>query len=342
MVLLAIVVAVVWSITGRYRREYHTLNCWLRSFVRYALAMNLFAYGIPKVFPVQMLPVRLYTTGLLIPFGDKTPAGVLWSFMGYSIPYQMFSGAAEVLAAILLLPRRTVTLGALISVAVLSNVVLLNFSYDVGVKLFSTNLLLAAIFLVLPDLSKLVGFFVLNQAVEPPTASGPARTGRWLTAGSVAFKVLLAVFVYRTIVGAYAEFRLQASIPDRTPLYGIYDVESFERNGTVLPPLLTDRVRWKRIVMETPQVVQVQLMDDSFEMYRAAHDSKAGRITLSKGSGKGAAYVLEYTRVEADRLRIFGRADNDVLNMMIRRVDLDKFLLRSWGFHWIQERSLTR
>jgi len=203
MLLIAIVVAVVWSVLDRNRREYHALNCWLRNLVRYALAINLFVYGFPKVFAVQMLPLRLYTTQLLLPLGDKSPAGLLWAFMGYSVPYQMFSGTAEVLAGMLLLWRRTVTLGALVSIAVLLHVALLNFSYDVAVKLFSANLLLAAIFLVLPDLRKLLRFFVLNQAVDPPTASGPPRTGRWITAGSVVFKVLLAAFVYQTMANAY-------------------------------------------------------------------------------------------------------------------------------------------
>ena len=342
MLLIAIVVAGLWSVLDRNRREYHTLNRWLRSFVRYALAMNLFGYGIVKVFPVQMLPVPLYTTQLLLPFGDKSPAGLLWAFMGYSVAYQMFAGAAEVIAGVLLLSRRTATLGALVAIAVLLNVVFTNFSFDVAVKLFSSHLLLAAVFLVLPDVSKLVRFFILNQAVDGLTVFGPPRTGRWITAGSIAFKLLLAIFVYRGVASAYAEFKLQTGIPSRTPLYGIYEVESFERNGVNVPPLLTDRTRWRRVVMESPEVIQVQLMDDSFQRHRAVHDTTVGRITLSSGDRKGTSYVLEYTHLADDRLRIVGRAGAEVLTMTVRRIDPDRFLLRSRGFHWIQERSLTR
>jgi len=46
----------------------------------------------------------------------------------------------------LLLFRRTVTLGAIASAAALLNIVLLNFCYDVPVKLYSAHLLLMALF----------------------------------------------------------------------------------------------------------------------------------------------------------------------------------------------------
>lgn len=341
MLLIAMAVAGVWSVLDRNRREYQTLNGWLRSFVRYALAMNLFAYGMPKVFPVQMLPVQLYTTQLLVPLGDKSPAGLLWAFMGYSIPYQMFSGAAEVLAGLLLLSRRTVTLGAFVSIAVLLNVVFLNFSYDVAVKLFSMNLLFAATFLVLPDVYKLVRLFCLEPGGRWTDRRGSSSHPTLATAGGVVFKVLLALFVYRAIDGAYTEFRLQTSIPARTPLYGIYEIDSFVRNGFDVPPLTTDRSRWKRLILESPQVVQVQLMDDSFQRYSAAHDTSARQITLSRDDGKGG-YVLEYGQLNDDHLRVVGRAGGDVLTMTLRRIDPDKFLLRNRGFHWIQQRSLTR
>jgi hypothetical protein len=44
--------------------------------------------------------------------------GLLWTFMGASEPYTMFVGFAEMIAGILLFPRKTSTLGALMSVGV--------------------------------------------------------------------------------------------------------------------------------------------------------------------------------------------------------------------------------
>ena len=148
----------VWSFVDRSRKEYRTLNSWLRLLVRYTLAITLLSYGFSKVFPVQFPFPAL--SRMIEPFGDFSPMGVLWQFMGSSPAYTIFAGMMEAFGGALLLFRRTTTLGALVSAAVLLNVVVLNFCYDVPVKLYSLNLLLMAVFLMAPDLGKLTGFLV--------------------------------------------------------------------------------------------------------------------------------------------------------------------------------------
>jgi len=87
-----------------------------------------------------MLPGHLFTTYLLQPLGDKSPAGLLWAFVGYSVPYQMFAGFTELLASLLLLTRRTLAIGALVALVATVNVAAFNLFYDVDIKLFSLNL----------------------------------------------------------------------------------------------------------------------------------------------------------------------------------------------------------
>src|ERR1043165_6968525 len=150
--LIAAAVAAVWSIVDWRRAAYPRLTAALRHGVRFVLAVILLGYGFHKVFNVQFPPIgpdRLTET-----YGESSPSGLLWTFMGFSPAYVCFSGAAEVLGATLLLFRRTTTLGALVLVGVMCNVVMLNFCYDVGVKLFSVHLLAMAAFLMLPDASR--------------------------------------------------------------------------------------------------------------------------------------------------------------------------------------------
>lgn len=64
--------------------------------------------------------------------------GLLWNFIGASAAYTIFTGVAEVLGGLLLVARRTALLGALVCIGVMSNVVLLNFSYD-GFKIVSVQ-----------------------------------------------------------------------------------------------------------------------------------------------------------------------------------------------------------
>ena len=67
--------------------------------------------------------------------------GLLLNFMGYSTAFNMFTGLAEAIAGFLLLFRKTVTFGSLMSMTVLSNIVAMNFCFDVPVKIYSANLL---------------------------------------------------------------------------------------------------------------------------------------------------------------------------------------------------------
>jgi hypothetical protein len=125
LLVLAIGIAAVWSLVDRKRQDYLTLHVWLRLLVRYTLAFTLLSYGFAKVFPLQFPYPAL--NRFIQPFGDFSPMGVLWSFMGASPAYTMFAGAAEVTGGILLLFRKTALLGALVSATVLLNVVTLNF-----------------------------------------------------------------------------------------------------------------------------------------------------------------------------------------------------------------------
>ena len=122
------------------------LYAWVHTIVRFALAGIMMGYGWSKLFPQQFNGGQVPVTWLLRPLGSFSPHGLLWIYMGYSRPYAMFCGAGEVLGALLLCSRRTATLGALILIAILSNVVMVNFAYDVDVKTFSVNLLLMACF----------------------------------------------------------------------------------------------------------------------------------------------------------------------------------------------------
>ncbi len=123
-----------WSIFDSKRANYVMLQKWFRLFVRFELAGQMIAYGLPKVIPLQM-PFP-YLTKLVEPFGDFSRMGVLWSFVGSSPGFETFVGCAEIVAGILIIIPRTTPLGALICLADMAVVFAPNLSYDVSIKLF--------------------------------------------------------------------------------------------------------------------------------------------------------------------------------------------------------------
>ncbi len=213
LIVLSLVGALVWSWFDRSSQHDRLTYEIMRAGVRYSLAVVIFIYGFDKVFHLQMPfpgPHRLTET-----YGDSSPMGLLWTFMGYSAGYSFFAGMAEVLGGALVLFRRTTTLGAIVIAAAMLNVEILNLCYDVPVKLFAANLLFMAIVLLAPDAGRLVNLFVLNRPV-PAVDLSRDWSKRWMRPATVALKTLVIIWLlYSTIapdVKRAAEIRLQPQV----------------------------------------------------------------------------------------------------------------------------------
>ncbi len=335
-IVVAAAAAVVWSLLDRKRPNYRSLDAWLRLAVRYTLAFTMFTYGFAKVFPLQFR-----FTGFLKltqPYGDFSPMGVLWNFMGASTAYIVFSGICETLGGTLLLFRRTATLGALVSFGVLLNVAMLNFCYDVPVKLYSTNLVLMAVFLATPAWRRLLNLLVLNRPAEPADLTAPRFNRRYLRIGAAVFQVLfVGYFLYSEVSVGWSAYKESYINQKRPPLYGLYDVETFTRNGREVPPLTTEATRWRRVSIQYPTSFSIRLMDDSPKGYTAAYNEAQHTVALSTAAEKSGKSILEYSRPDADHVALAGKLGADTLSIRLRKVDPNKFLLVNRGFHWINE-----
>lgn len=172
VLLVSLMGGTLWTALERSRTP-HLIHLELLSQgLRVALFFWLTLYGMTKFNFGQF---GLLSSGqLTATYGESSPMGLLWRFMAASPGYQLVAGVAETLPALLLLHRRTVTLGALIAAVTLTNVLALNLFYDVPVKLFSAHLLLASLVLLAGDHARL-GAFLRGRAV-PAQAFG-ARPG---------------------------------------------------------------------------------------------------------------------------------------------------------------------
>jgi uncharacterized membrane protein YphA (DoxX/SURF4 family) len=337
---LAVVATLVWTLLDRRRHDYRWLLHWVRVYVRYALAVILLSYGMNKVIKLQFPFPSL--DRMLQPFGTMSPMGLLWRFMGFSKPYTFFAGAMEVLGGMLLFFRRTTTLGALVVISVMTNVVMLNFSYDVPVKLYSMNLLLMAVFLLAPDLRRVADVLLFNRPAAPANLASPL-TARWAKIGALAVKVIFIGFILLLFTKLDLEGeKVYGEKAPRSPLYGIYEVDELIRNGQIVPPLITDASRWRNVVMGRKSSFTVKLMDDTVMHYSVKYDTANRRMTLSTFAPKAPSYLWVYARPDKDHLVLQGRFLKDALTVKLRRIDESKFLLVSRGFHWISEVPLNR
>ena len=171
-VAIGIVTAVCWTIADRKRPRARWTGDALRLLLRYSIALGLASYAIAKILPQQFPPIT--TIVLEQRVGDLSPMALLWTFMEFSRPYAFFGGLMELAVVLLLCVRRTATLGALICLAVMTNVAFMNYAYGVQVKLYATMVVVSAAVLILYDAPRLFAFFVRNE-----TAPAAALSSVW-------------------------------------------------------------------------------------------------------------------------------------------------------------------
>jgi uncharacterized membrane protein YphA (DoxX/SURF4 family) len=276
--LLSLIATSVWTIADRKRQDYKELNYWLRAGVRYFLGLVMISYGFEKVFHLQM--PSPFLSQQVQPFGDKSPMGLAWSFVGFSRLYSFFVGFGELLGGILLFFRKTTTLGSLLLVVVLANVVAINFCYDVPVKLFSSVLLFMSIFLFAPDAGRLWDLLYRNLPTRSLQMFLPVLRP-WQNAARIGLKLL--VIVLGTYSAWYMVRRGEKEFWDLRELphfYGIFNTVSWVQNHETLPPLATDTVRWKRLIIEFPGYAMVYMMNDSTKGYSFNLESSFSHATL--------------------------------------------------------------
>lgn len=327
LAVLAAVGTLVWSVADRSRPAYPRLAAWFLVFVRLCLGGQMLFYGFAKLIPTQMPAPPL--AALLEPFGDLSPMSVLWLQVGTSAPYEMFLGAVEVIAGVLLFVPRTATAGALLALAGTGQIFLLNMTFDVPVKILSSHLLLMSLVLLAPGARRLVDALVLGRGVGPAPSAPLFDAPRRDRAARVA-QVLLGAWV--TVSCAVFNAALWHQVGDgraKPPLYGIWTVTDFTSDGKTLPPLLDDEFRWQRVVFDVPGVMTQQRMDGDLVDVPVTVDGDV--LTI----GDTGQFTVE--RADDD-LRLRGTLDGKAVDVRLHRQRVEDFTLRSRGFHWVQER----
>ncbi len=337
---LAAAATLLWTAFDRRRANYARLHEWLRVYIRFSLAMTMILYGSVKVIKSQFPDPPL--DRLLQPFGEASPMGLLWTMMGASLSYNIFTGAAEMLGGLLLTVRRTTLLGALVCAASMANVAMLNFSFDVPVKLYSLHLLAMAMFLALPDLKRLANMFILNRAVEP-VDSRPLFKRQWLNRSALVLGTLSVLgFTGFWLYNAYDNVKTYGSLAPKSPFYGIWNVDEFEVDGEIRPPLVTDDFRWRRVVFDSPRRLAIQLMDEMRRRYLLKLDSDKKTIEISTFDDPTWKANFSYEQSEPQLLTLAGTIGDKTVRARLRRIEMPQFLLTNRGFHWINELPFNR
>jgi uncharacterized membrane protein YphA (DoxX/SURF4 family) len=320
---VAAIGAAVWSALDRSRTAHPRAAQLLRVYLRFVLAYSMMWYGLAKILKSQF---PFPTPGRLMqPFGEASPMGLLWTFMGYSTAYTVFAGVAELTGGLLLLWRRTTALGALLLVIVLSHVVLLNFTYDVPVKLYSLHLLAIAVLLLLPHAGRLIDVLVRNRATEPVDLGRFPAPPRWHRALRIGKVLVVALMLFTSLHESWRVYTELGDGADRHPLYGAYDVER--------PGASADD--WRHVAVSN-RGFTVMTMDERVVRHKMTYDEEHAELTITGLEPDTSVEVWAVMRPDPDTLELVGQ------NRSHRLVRRPPTLLESRGFHWVNESPYNR
>jgi len=178
--------------------------------VRLVVGFEMVRYGMGKLTGMQFYPRYSRWDRSVI---ELQPASLAWAFFGRAYAYQAVGGLVEVVGGILVCFRRTTLIGACIAATGMANAVLVNFSYDVGVKLMSSVDLGLILSLILRDAPRLLAALILPRQV-----GSDSRWVRFATASVIALAIIFPTGEILHQASAYGVFH-------RDLLEGIWSVD---------------------------------------------------------------------------------------------------------------------
>lgn len=337
---VALIATAIWSILDRKRVSYNDMFYWFKLTLRIVLIFFMVTYGFAKVFKTQFPYPSL--SRMLQPIGEMSPMGLAWTFMGYSLGYNIFTGLAEIVSGLLLLSKRTETLGAFLIIGVMGNVLVMNLCYDIPVKLFSFHLIWMAAILFLSDIKRFANYFLLNKTAKSIVYHKPFKTDKTvkiaLRSTKIGLTVLfLGLFLFINI-GNRKRFPDYAEKPF---LYGIWKVSSFSKNNTVLDKV-TDGERWNYLLIDYRGRATVKTQDELSTYITFEADSTTGKAKLYKQDSESDVFNFSFNYPNKNFLELNGVYESDSLHIIFYRKELDSMRLNSRGFNWINEYPFNR
>ncbi len=218
---LSIGLFVLLSRTQFWDKNKSKLAVLFKLIIAYYLASRFLVYGFDKVVKSQFFmpePNTLYT-----PVGYLSKDILYWTSMGTSYWFNILTGCVEIGAAIMLLFAKTRFTGLLLLTGILVNVLIINFGFDISVKMYSLFLLFLVVLLLSPNLARLIKFLSGHSAqLQQPSKTFDIFYRPFVKTATKCFVVglmLLDMSLFAIQTGNFND-----DLAERPPLHGAYQV----------------------------------------------------------------------------------------------------------------------
>lgn len=329
MTLLSLFGTLIWTVVDRKRDHYRQLYYWLTVAVRFYVGIMFVNYGLAKVFKTQFPSSGLLR--LTQYYGDSSPMGLAWAFFGFSKGYNLFIGIAELLAGLLFF-RKTVALGAMLTLMTAINVMAINYFYDVPVKILSTSLFFLCLFLLAPNFKSLFLFFFKGEAASLKMITGAAIKRKWMY--GVKYALILLVLSTGYFQGISMQRIYGFTLPE-PPLYGAYFVNKFEKTKGTIP----DNADWRLLLIGGQYQSGIRYRNDELEYSEINVDIVTKKIAIKFINSDQSTHSFDYSIPDPDHLILKGKLYDDSVTVELTKKE---FELSQREFNWINEIPYNR
>ncbi len=328
--LISLVLLIVWSIFETKNTSYQKLLYWFECTLRLFLSMAMLFYGLAKVFKGQFADPNLEL--LVQPVGEMSPMGLAWTFMGHSMAYNIFLGGLEILGGCFLLYRRTTLLGSMLVFGIMMHISFMNLTYDIPVKLFSIHLVAMSIILLFIHRKRIIGFFFTNETIRKEYYTTHVHNSMLVKGSKFIKKTIIIMVTLAIIIQCFITFKATEQLRSKSALRGIWETELFIKDLDTIPALLTDRNRWRYLIIDFKKEAIVKKMTDTIERYSFKEDTNKREINFSNSS-RSVDQKFSYSLDSPERLAL----NNAHTQIILKKVPTTKFRLLNRKFHWINE-----
>jgi len=324
--ILALVLASIWTYADKGQRS-RKLFIYMHAFSRYYLFVGMFIYGIYKIFGNQLIisPHQFFQ-----PMDFYRPQLVIWTAMAASKAYPVFGGIMEVIAAILLLFRRTATLGGLIALSLLINVLVLDIGFDTPVKVFVFHLLFFNLLVLWPNIKKLYRLFILKESETLSITNPVVDHGKFQLPVYILKALFIGIIIIPRIV-SNININYKARRNPYKNLIGIHEMDTTTglrahvSMKTILPK------KWKKFSIEQRNLFYTLLSDGTVSEYHLEADTVKKTVqyfsfdSLNRGN-------LSFHQIDSVHWFFEGAENGDSLRFITRQIDIFKLsLLTDYG-----------
>ncbi len=125
------------------------------------MATMILSYAFAKILGTQFISQpSIYDR----PIGQLSGFELTWFYYGYSYWYGLFIAGSQIIASLLLFFKKTTRIGAVVFLAIIGNIVAVDFAYNIdGAKGMAVLLTVMALFILLSDFQAFFKFFIEKE-----------------------------------------------------------------------------------------------------------------------------------------------------------------------------------